>query len=140
MISLKENIINIARKIAVDENLLLIDVIVRGHEKSRVIEIFIDGKEAVSAETCAAFSRKIIKIIEDEDIISSGFRLDVSTPGVERPLKFIEQFYKHLNRNFEVKYKSGDSVVKFSGKLIEIIKNELTFKNDRELLINFKNI
>ena len=140
MISLKENIVNIAQKIAVEENLLLIDVIVRGHERSRVIEIFIDGKEAVSAETCAAFSRKVIKIIEDENIITSSFRLDVSTPGVDRPLKFIEQYFKHLNRNFDIKYKSGSEVKKITGKLIDITNDDLTFKSDRELIINFNSI
>jgi ribosome maturation factor RimP len=95
---IKDKIVSVAEQAIADSNLLLIDIVLRGNEQHRVIEIFIDGETNVSAETCAEISRQMTKIINDENLIESAYRLDVSTPGVERPLKFFTQYKKHINR------------------------------------------
>ena len=79
--------------------------------------------------------------MKNKDIIQQAYRLDVSTPGVDRPLKFLKQFPKHINRNFEVTYKAGDEARTITGKLLSVEREELTFLSDKkEVLIEFKNI
>ena len=56
-----ENIRAIAKQVAGQNNLFLIDFIVRGSESSRVIEVFVDGEKNVSADECAIVSKEIIK-------------------------------------------------------------------------------
>ncbi|GBD86873.1 ribosome maturation factor RimP [bacterium BMS3Abin03] len=140
MNSLKENIIKIAGKVADLKNLLLIDVILRGNERNRVIEIFVDGEKNISADDCAEFSRLINKIFEEKELIKTRYRLDVSSPGVDRPLIFLKQFPKHLNRTFDITYQTGEEKKKFIGKLIKIDGELLTFKVKQELVVNFNKI
>lgn len=137
---LRENIVRIAEKITSEEGLILIDVLVRGNERSRVIEVFIDGESNITADDCAAVSQKMNDIVEGEKIITSPYRLDVSSPGTDRPLLYLKQYLKHINREFEVTYKSEGKKKKLKGKLKSINGEQLIFLTDREITINFNNI
>ena len=134
-----ENIREIAQQVAERNNLFLIDLIIRGSETNRVIEVFVDGEENISAEDCALVSREMIKQIDESDLIKS-YRLDVSSPGVDRPLIFLKQFPKHINRIFEVECNTVDSSTTLKGKLISIEDEVLTFKTNKEIKIKFKDI
>lgn len=136
----ERNIKDIAEEVVERNNLLLIDVTFRGNERSKVIEVFVDGERDISAEDCAKTSKEINKLIEDRDIVKSSYRLDVSTPGVDRSLKYLEQYYKHLNRKFRLKFKSGDETDSAEAKLIKIDKEYLYFYSGGEIIIDFKDI
>jgi ribosome maturation factor RimP len=144
-----ENIREIAQQIAEQNNLFLIDLIVRGSESSRVIEVFIDGEKNISADECALVSREISKQIDEKQLIKS-YRLDVSSPGVDRPLIYLKQYQKHLNRLFEIEFStkggsisggnaSGSSSI-FKGKLVSIEDEVLTFQSNKEIKIKFPDI
>lgn len=119
----------------------LIDLIQRGDSHLKIIEIFIDGQKGITTVDCSSISRQINEVIELENLIESNYRLDVSSPGVDRPLKFIEQFPKHLNRKFEVTFKEGEESKKISGKLVRIEGDQLYFESGKsEFRINFNEI
>ena len=140
MSSLQENIVKIAKKITTDEGFFLIDVLVRGNERNRVIEVFIDGEKNITADNCASVSQKLNDIVEEENIISSAYRLDVSSPGTDRPLLFLKQYSKHIDRDFEITFKSEEKKKKLKGKLKSISGEQLTFLTDREISLNFNDI
>jgi ribosome maturation factor RimP len=119
----------------------VIDINFRGDNRKKIIEVFVDAEKNIDADNLAEISREINSVIEEQDIIQQAYRLDVSTPGVDRPLKFLKQFPKHINRNFEVTYKTGDETRTITGKLLSVEREELTFLSDKkEILIEFKNI
>jgi ribosome maturation factor RimP len=148
-----ENIRQIALLVAEQNNLFLIDLVVRGSENNRVIEVFIDGEKNISADECAFVSREIVKQIDEKQLLKS-YRLDVSSPGVDRPLIYLKQFPKHLNRLFEIEFSSksgstsgrndnklssGTSSI-FKGKLVSIENDILTFQSNKEIKIKFQDI
>ena len=138
---IKENIVRISNEIAEKLNFFVIDISFRGDNRKKIIEVFVDAEKNIDADNLAEISREINSIIEDQDIIQQAYRLDVSTPGVDRPLKFLKQFPKHINRNFEVTYKAEDETRAITGKLLSVEREELTFLSDKkEVLIEFKNI
>ena len=138
---IKENIVRISNEIAEKLNFFVIDINFRGDNRKKIIEVFVDAEKNIDADNLAEISREINSIIEEQDIIQQAYRLDVSTPGVDRPLKFLKQFPKHINRNFEVTYKAGDEARTITGKLLSVDREELTFLSDKkEVLIEFKNI
>jgi ribosome maturation factor RimP len=138
---IKKNIVQISNEIAEKLNFFVIDITFRGDNRKKIIEVFVDAEKNIDADNLAEISREINSIIEDQDIIQQAYRLDVSTPGVDRPLKFLKQFPKHINRNFEVTYKTGDETRTITGKLLSVEREELTFLSDKkEVLIEFKNI
>ena len=138
---IKENIVRISNEIAEKLNFFVIDINFRGDNRKKIIEVFVDAEKNIDADNLAEISREINSIIEEQDIIQQAYRLDVSTPGVDRPLKFLKQFPKHINRNFELTYKTEDETRTITGKLLSVEREELTFLSDKkEVLIEFKNI
>ena len=137
---LREKIVEIAEKISSDAGFFLIDIIIRGNEGNRVIEVYVDGEKNVTANDCAEINRKINKVIEEEKIICASFRLDVSSPGTDRPLLYLKQYLKHINRQFEVTYNLAGIKKKIKGTLKNIKGDQLTFYTDREIIINFSDI
>lgn len=137
-----ENISKIAAGKSEDYGFFLVDIIFRGNPNSRMIEIFIDGEKNVSADDCAKVSREIEEQIESLGLIDSSYRLEVSSPGVDRPLKYLKQYPKHINRKFEISYKPNDETKKLVGKLLRIEGENLVFQSDQknETIINFNNI
>ncbi len=137
----EKNIEEISKKIIEESGFFLIEFIVRGNANNRVFEIFIDGEKNVSADDCAKISREVNKVIEDNQLISSSYRLDVSSPGVERPLIYLKQYPKHIGRKLEVSFNQNNSSKKIIGILKSIEAENLFFEvNKQELVINFNNI
>ncbi|MHB8338192.1 MAG: hypothetical protein ACYDEE_12325 [Ignavibacteriaceae bacterium] len=137
-----ENIRKIAAGKSEDNGFFLVDIIFRGNPNNRIIEIFIDGEKNVSADDCAKVSREIEEQIESLGLIDSSYRLEVSSPGVDRPLKFLKQYPKHINRKFEISYKPNNETKKLVGKLLHVEGENLIFQSDQknETIINFNNI
>jgi len=136
----KSKILEKFEEIVASEGFLLIDLVIRGDDRLRIIEIFIDGENAITTDDCMKVSRLIEKAIDSENLFKN-YRLDVSSPGVDRPLKYLVQYNKHINRKFEVSYKEDDKIKKFTGKLIRIDGNQLYFQEkNQEIKINFEDI
>ncbi len=138
---LDQNIVQIVSEIVERKGFFLIDLVIRGTSSKKVIEVFIDGASDVTAEDCANLSREIDAELETLPDMGSDYRLDVSSPGVDKPLKFLKQFPKHVNRKFDVSYKSGDETKTLTGRLLRVDGEDLIFSsNNNEVKINFNNI
>ena len=120
---------------------LLVDIVFRGDNKNKIIEVFIDSEKGVNVSQCAEISRELNSLIEDDNLIESNYRLDVSSPGVDRPLKYLAQYPKHINRKFEIIYLDGEDKSKFVGTLLKIEDDNLIFSDGKnEKKISFNNI
>ena len=111
---------------------LLVDTVFRGSDKEPIVEVFIDSAKGVTTEECADISRKLHEFLEDEEIINQSFRLDVSSPGIDRPLKFLEQYHKNIDRKFKIKYSSNETTSEFEGKLKSVNDTQLCFNVKKE--------
>lgn len=120
---------------------LLIDTVIRGDSHLRVIELYIDNEKGITTDDCSLVSRAVNEAIEAEELIDTSYRLDVSSPGTDRPLKFLIQYNKHVNRKLEVEYEDGEETKKFTGKLIRIENENLFFEEKKgEFMIDFEKI
>lgn len=120
---------------------LFIELVIRGDNRQYVFEVFVDNEKGITAEDCAEISRAIHEFFDMHEDEVSNFRLDVSSPGVERPLKYLIQYKKHLNREFQLKYELGDETKKQKGTLLEIQNENLLFRfGKEEILIPFEKI
>ena len=82
----------------------------------------------------------MIGAIEERELLKSQYRLDVSSPGVGRPLIHLKQFPKHINRKFEITYNSDGEKKKTAGRLKEIDGENLIFFSNKEIKINFPDV
>ncbi len=137
----KLKILQLTEKVVKELNFFLIDVNFRGDSRNQIIEIFVDSTSGITADNCKSISRQIGAIIEEEELVSGKYRLDVSSPGSDRSLKYLEQYSKHINRSFEVEYSDGEEIRKVKAKLVKIENDTLFFtSNKNEITINFNNI
>ena len=138
---LESNIKEIAEEIVERNNFFMVDMVLHGKPGSRSIEIYIDGEQNVTADDCAKLSSEINLMLENLPDIGSNYYLEISSPGVDRPLKFLKQYPKHINRKFEISYISGEVTKKITGKLVGIEGENLMFHSGgKDTIVNFNNI
>ncbi len=86
----------------------------------------------ISLDACADISREASALLDVEDPISSAYRLEVSSPGIDRPLFTVEDFEKY--QGFETKLELDTPVdtgqKKFRGTVIGTKNNTVLFKAD----------
>jgi ribosome maturation factor RimP len=87
----------------------LVDVEVRGHHGTRVIEVYVDNEaEDPGLDDLAEISREIDFLIEIEDAVKGSYSLELSSPGAKRPLTDPRQYKKNVGRGVRVKYHSEE--------------------------------
>ena len=87
------------------------------------IKIFLDADSGLSIEKCIKINRALYKIIEEKQWYPDGnFSLEVSSPGIDEPLKLLRQYKKNIGRNVEV---TLNTELKEEGKLIEVTENTI---------------
>lgn len=133
----------ICEKIASSEGFFFIDIIFRGTENNRVIELFIDSVKGVSIEDCAQISRSISEEIAAAGLEKGIGRLDVSSPGTDRPFKYPAQYDKHTGRKFDLicTTPAGEEM-KFQGRFLRREDDKLFFEDNKknEFALSFNNI
>lgn len=136
----KNKIANIVKEETENLGYLFIEIDFRGDTRNHILEIYIDNEVGVTTVDCARVSRAIGDVIEEEGLIESKYRLDVSSPGIDRPLKYIQQFKRNIGRSFELQLEDENGL-EFEGKLIELDNDDLKFQIKKEVkVINIKNI
>ena len=101
-----------------------IDVEWVGHE--RALRVFIDGTSGVNLDTCAAVSRALNDCTELESMIPGSWNLEVSSPGLERPLRRPEHFRKFIGATVNVNLTEKISDRRQAkGKLLDVSNDEL---------------
>lgn len=95
----------------------LVDLVFRGEQGSRVLEVFVDTDEGVSTDLCAAISRTISSVLDRENIIAGRYYLVVSSPGVDRPLKSQRQYRRHIGHVLSVRYTDESETRSVEGEL-----------------------
>lgn len=90
---------------------------------AKKIVVYIDGDEGVSLEACTQISRVLESMLDAEPGLGGVYELEVSSPGVNRPLKFPRQYLKHTGRILKISLTDGGQV---EGKLINTGHDTIT--------------
>ncbi|MFM7646245.1 MAG: ribosome maturation factor RimP, partial [Sphingomonadales bacterium] len=73
------------------------------------VKIYIDGDQGVSVDKLVSYNRKLYRQLEEEGIFPNGdFSLELSSPGLDEPLKLHRQYLKNLGRPVEVVLLDGE--------------------------------
>lgn len=92
---------------------------------AKKIVVYVDGDEGVSLEACTQISRILESILDQEPSLGGVYELEVSSPGVSRPLKFPRQYLKHTGRTLMIELLDGS---KIEGKLINTGHESITIE------------
>lgn len=145
MVESVKNIVNIVLK---DSQFLLIDVEIRGERKNKIVDIYVDSRDKLDLDNLSDLNRKIWEKIEETKLSENFSKITVSSPGIDRSFKYIEQLIKHKGRDIDIKLNDG---TKISGTMENIFEDkgqiQIKLKGKKKNLseyeikvIDFKNI
>ncbi|MFN8104751.1 MAG: ribosome maturation factor RimP [Acidimicrobiia bacterium] len=89
----------------------LVDVTVSGQGNTKIVTITVDKPGGVTVEDCATASNRIGAAFESEDPIPGRYRLDVQSPGLERPLHTEADFERAVGRTVSIKRRGHQPLV-----------------------------
>lgn len=132
-----QHIKDLAEPIVQQEDMFLVDVEIK-QENMSVVWILVDSEtEDVKVDRCSKISRELSYLIEEHEIFNTPYRLNVSSPGLSRPLSDLRQYKKNKGRKALVKYKTDEGFEKVEGTLSlispERIVVEVAKGNDAEI-------
>jgi ribosome maturation factor RimP len=81
----------------------LVEIEHQPHPQHGVLRIYIDKEEGIQLEDCSAVSRQISALLDVEDPITGRFNLEVSSPGLDRPLRRVEDFQRFSGEVVKIK-------------------------------------
>src|SRR6201996_125884 len=122
--------------LAGEQGYFLVDIRIKPTNNVRV---YIDGDQGISIEKCVQFNRALYKKLEDSGLFPNGdFSLEVSSPGLDEPLKLHRQYRKNIGRQVELVLQDGTRI---EGRLLEvsedgIIVEETRGRNKKKEVIN----
>ena len=100
------------------ERLELDDLELSGHGPGRVLRVTVDGDE-LDVDRLAELSRGLSRLLDDEPALQDRYRLEVSSPGLERKLRRPAHYRKSLGREVVVKVSEGAGKATYRGTLAE---------------------
>ena len=86
----------------------LVDLEYQREQRGWVLRFFLDKEGGINLDDCAMASREISSLMDVENIINTAYSLEVSSPGIERPLKKPQDFKRFSGQL--VKIKTLDSI------------------------------
>ncbi len=127
---LVERIDKIATQAAKENDVEFVHSEIVGNKRNMTVRIYIDKPKGVTLEDCSNVSRAIEAVIDADDFIPSPYVLEVSSPGLERPLFSLQDFEKFVGK--KAKVKTSDAIagqVNFNGRITAVEKAEIVFED-----------
>ena len=127
-----ENIKELALPLAEEKGLFLVDVELKTGGGTE-LWVYLDGEDrGVNLDECVEISRELGFLIDAHDFFDGKYRLNVSSPGLSRPLTDLRQYQKNIGRTIRVKFKTEENE---NTK----VQGELTGASEATLLIADEN-
>ena len=93
------------------------------------VKIFVDADHGISIDRLAQYNRSLYRQLEESGLFpNNDFSLEISSPGLDEPLKLRRQYLKNIGRYVEVLLKSG---IKKEGKLISATEKEIVIEEEK---------
>lgn len=116
-----------------ENNFELVDVEYVKEAGNNYLRIYIDKEGGITVNDCELVSRQLGDLLDEEDFISSSYILEVSSPGLGRPLKKEKDFARSIQKEVDVKlYKQINKQKEYTGILVDYDKDKVVLKLDED--------
>jgi ribosome maturation factor RimP len=96
-----------------------------------ILRIFIDKDDGVQLEDCERVSRQVSSVLDVEDPINTEYTLEVSSPGMDRPLYRLDQFHRYAGENINLRLRAPfEGRRRYKGLLVGIEGDEVVLRCD----------
>ncbi|MCH8522966.1 MAG: ribosome maturation factor RimP [Balneolales bacterium] len=130
---LLETLTELVEPILEDTDLFLVEIEVKGNDSNQQIGIYVDNHDGgVNIDQCAEVSKKLGFIIESQELITGKYTLNVSSPGLDRPLKDRRQYQKNVGRKASVKFEEEGKMKKLKGTFSELTQTGVVLVTEKK--------
>jgi ribosome maturation factor RimP len=92
---------------ALSEDLFLVDLKIYEKNRKYKLVILLDGDKGITLDQCASVSRKVGEMIENQNLFEDSYLLEVSSTGIDLPLKMNRQYLSRIGRKLKVELTDG---------------------------------
>lgn len=104
--------------------------------RDSLLRIYIDSSSGVTLDDCTKVSRQVSAMLDVEDPIPGRYTLEVSSPGIDRPLFNIQQYKKQIGQRIKVRLKEPvENRRNIVGVLLEVEEMNIHLKVDEQTII-----
>jgi ribosome maturation factor RimP len=122
-----EKIRQIAESSLTEGSHFIVNVLLFAKQRPPKVMVIVDGDQGVNIDDCASLSRQIAAALDEQNVIQGAYTLEVTTPGVDQPLKLKRQFLKNVGRTFRLHLTEGRMV---EGKVTAATEDHLVVEQD----------
>ena len=133
MARIKDTVIDLAEPIVETKGLELVDVEYNKEGDNWILRVFIDKEEGITLEDCMQVSDELSTHLDVEDPIDDSYLLEVSSPGLDRPLRTDDDFARFAGESVEVStYAPVEGQKEFVGELVGLEDDQVKLLIDEE--------
>lgn len=126
----------LAENLLTPQGMELVDIEYKREGRHMVLRLFVDRAGGITLDDCALVSRELSEILDVEDFISEIYTLEVSSPGLNRPLKKESDYERYQGRL--VKVKTYELVADEAGNMRKTFLGDLGGLVDGVVILNLR--
>ncbi len=130
MTEIREKIKELLLPIVEASGAFVVDIVVRNERGGKLIQAFVDTDKGVTIADCAEISRELARALDRSSLIRTSYRLEVSSPGIDKPIRMLRQYQKNVGRKFKVTYQGAEPQKPLLGTLQNVNGDRLDFQTD----------
>jgi ribosome maturation factor RimP len=98
----------------------------KGGKQNKIVRVVVDQDGGIPLDTCTAISRALSAELEAADVMPGRYRLEVSSPGTDWPLKSKRDFERNRGRLVNLEYRRGETTASAEGSIEQVTETEIT--------------
>ncbi|MBN1782105.1 ribosome maturation factor RimP [bacterium] len=117
-----------------EENCELVEIRIKGGGSKPSFQIFIDRDTGVSIDDCTRVTKQLTELLDTEFPEIQQYRLEVSSPGTDRPLKDVRDFRKNIGRSVNVYFFENEHERSVEGKLCGADQDKIIIEYGQQMI------
>jgi ribosome maturation factor RimP len=127
--SVRSRVTSLAEEVASTLGVEVILIEIRGSGGRSVVRIFIDQAGGITLQDCERFSKRLAVLLDVEDCVPFSYALEVSSPGIDRPLVKASDYERFSGKNATVRTKLPiEGQRRFKGRIGELTESRVTLE------------
>jgi ribosome maturation factor RimP len=123
----------LAAPLVKSEGMEIVDIEFRyeGSRGGKVLRLYLDKEGGPNVDDLSRVSHQLSELLDTQDVVPGTYTLEVSSPGINRPLKRPEHFARFVGKRIRVRTRDSiDGKRSFLGTLQEVLENQITLKQE----------
>jgi len=135
METVKEQLAFVVRERLNEQGFELVDFSIGRGKNGSTVRLFVDKEGGITVGDCAFLSGMVSGMLEQEHLFEGPYRLEVSSPGLDRPLKTTKDFQRQLGKTLAVEYTEAGARKCATGDLVHASEDGIVLETDAGSLV-----